>query len=363
MFRAVVTLALALPLVANSATDPVIYDNGGSDPRLIGGIVMSNDRLPADDFIVGSSTIGAPEYLLIDAHFLASQVGSGTGTWDGRIRWFLFSDDPLSPTPGELIAAGEGANIQRDFVRILSGVVQEFAYSFDFDAPLSLEADTVYWLALNMGPTNFDIIWRTADFCCGVQGNTSVLGSVSSLPDPGPQDWNTGPRSDKAFFLTGVPVPESIAVEIDIKPGSELNPIHPISRGRVPVAILGSDAVDVLDVDPDSLAFGPDGAGLAHPGVAHFEDVDDDGFTDLVAHFAVRETGIGIGDEEACITGEIHGMPFEGCDAIRTVGGCGLGYELAFLLPPLMELRRRRGRRTPEPAPASPRAPPGTPPR
>ena len=141
-------------------------------------------------------------------------------------------------------------------------------------------------------------------------------------------------------------LPLFIDIDIDIRPGDDTNMINPAGRGRIAVAILGSDMIDVLNVDVATLAFGPAGGAPADNPGSDPVDVNDDGLTDLVSYYHTEESGIAFGDTQACVTGETRdAIPFEGCDEIGTVPpACGLGAELAFLLPPLMWVYARRRR-------------------
>jgi hypothetical protein len=136
-------------------------------------------------------------------------------------------------------------------------------------------------------------------------------------------------------------VPHPLEIGIDVRPRSPSNVVNPAARGRLPIALLGSEAFDPADVEVATLALGP--AGAAPLRDTWLRDVDRDGFDDLVVGFQTSEIGLVGGEVELCLEGRaLDGAAFSGCDAITTVPSCGTGFELAFLPLPLMWLYRRR---------------------
>jgi hypothetical protein len=239
----------------------------------------------------------------------------------------------LPPDCGPLPPLGtmtsNGGNVESE------GDTCRFAHATDqvnvTPAELALEP-----LADNLGPTDTRALLPGS-----VAIDAAVLGDCPRVDQRGfPRPELGGTDCDSGAFER-----QAETVQVDIKPGSDPNSINPMSRGVIPVSILGSDTFDVADVDVTTLAFGPAGAPLAHRNGPHVKDADHQRVQDVLAHFLTEESGIAFGDTEACVTGELlNGTPFEGCDDIRTVPACGIGFELALLLPPLIWLRSRRQR-------------------
>ncbi len=101
-----------------------------------------------------------------------------------------------------------------------------------------------------------------------------------------------------------------INAPVDVKPGSEVNPLNLRSNGVLPVAILGSDLMDAAMIDPASLLFN----GVS-PLRWSYEDVwSHDGYEDMVLKFSTPEIAASLGDVQRgdIVTLTMEGSLFDG---------------------------------------------------
>lgn len=108
------------------------------------------------------------------------------------------------------------------------------------------------------------------------------------------------------------------ALTVDVKPGTDgVAPIKASARGTTPLAILGSDAFDVATIDAASVQVTAGDTTVSPDRAVSIEDVDGDGFADLVAHVSTPALGLGLTDTELCVTVTLlDGTTGSGCDAI-----------------------------------------------
>ena len=132
-----------------------------------------------------------------------------------------------------------------------------------------------------------------------------------------------GVLPDLSGFSSIAFVPDPVTpVDIDIKPGSDLNPINVGSNGVIPVAIFSTEDFDATMIDPTTVRLA--GAEVAVRGkgksMVHEEDVDDDGFVDLVCQVETESLGEYLESGKVWLTGETYGgQQIEGCDIVLVV--------------------------------------------
>jgi len=118
---------------------------------------------------------------------------------------------------------------------------------------------------------------------------------------------------------TVAPVYATIEVAIDIKPGSDPNCFNNDGNGVIPVAILGSATFDATEVDPTTLDLDGQTVKIKRNGEpqAGIEDVNQDGFNDLVVKIIGIDGTYAEGFQTATLTGLLFdGTPIEGEDSI-----------------------------------------------
>jgi probable HAF family extracellular repeat protein len=160
-----------------------------------------------------------------------------------------------------------------------------------------------------------DLTGWTLNYALGVSGDgLTIVG------------WGINPSgNDEAWMAKLGPT----TVTIDIKPGSDPNSINLCSRGVVPVAIFGSDDVNVKDIVVNVEEVVVQNLELAGSGIAirgrskllySVEDLNGDGKDDMIVHFDVEDLDPTLIDGEAIIRGELmDGTLIQGSDSVNIV--------------------------------------------
>ena len=163
----------------------------------------------------------------------------------------------------------------------------------------TFHGDSVYNLSFTFAHSGGDLV---VDF------------SASGLQDIGDESWG----------LDNVLVEVEKKVDINIKPGSDPNPVNPDSKGLTPVAILSSPEFDATTVDPSTVELA--GAPVAVRGknklMAHEEDVNGDGLPDLVVHVETQDLDLPDGGTVELM---LTGTTFGGEDIV--------GYDVVVIVP------------------------------
>ena len=301
-----------------------------SPPEIPAGIYSLNfDSLPSDQ---GWTYIGSP--LLEDDAFSAdgtrlvqTTVGSGVDSYARYLQEDIVSPNirmTLSVTARVL----EYENLRDEDSQEISGFGFIFFIS---DGPFvhrlklsdrtlgvgnktySLDTTVFRDYVLELYPGGRFDLWVDGElFATGV-GSESVHGNKFFFGDATYYE-NTNWEIKAMSFSVGLN-----QVELSINPGSSLSNFYPMSGKNIPLAILTTDTFDAVQLDWETVQFGPAGATESH-GSSHVKDVDYDGDPDLVLHFNTREIGLVCGDSTATLSGETFGgEPITASDVLRTV--------------------------------------------
>lgn len=146
---------------------------------------------------------------------------------------------------------------------------------------------------------------ETVDIVAGVLGNAS---------------FSSGDSVSVTIVSDDAPPP--LPVLIDIRPGSDINPINLKSRGVIPVAILSSAGFDATDVDPFTVTLAGAGVRVRPNGTAQasVKDVNHDGLPDLLVHVMTEDLNLTSLDVVAVLEGQTYGgQAIIGSDVVKIV--------------------------------------------
>jgi hypothetical protein len=260
-----------------------------------------------------------------------TEVGFDDGLWRNAYAPYPPHPTPWPPFPGTLdfwIWDWPGPGTPSG----LNGPNDTFyRRTFTLDAPV-ISAEAKLWVDDNLQLyVNGQWVAEDVDGGAGAKLSTDITPYLM-LGDNvvAVRAWDGGPAcaiSNRLYEHLAVVVTifhkDVLPVEIDIKPGSDPNSINLGSHGAVPVAILSTLDFDATTVDPESVELAGAGVRLKGKGtpMASYEDVNNDGATDLVVHISTDALELTDTDEEALLVGETYDGLYiiRGYDFVRIV--------------------------------------------
>jgi len=206
-----------------------------------------------------------------------------------------------------------------EFLRQIPGVLYYFEMERGADGnPI----DQVYSYTLKTGDYTIQVLPEpgipsdatyTLDFSAGEQSITLAQDvPINQIPSKG-YGITT---SDTGVLNTFIPV------SIDIKPGSDPNSINLKSNGVTHVSIFGSATFDVNEINLDTIKFADAAIKLKNNGqlMAGYKDLNRDGITDLIIHFATKELNLSPSDTHASLEGKLfNGTIIKSLDLVRII--------------------------------------------
>jgi len=305
--------------VSNSTADPATVTDTDTD-------VQTTTTSPLNASVLASSTSGGGTL---------EASGGITATWidpdAGQVVWSVaWSASNLPASSGGLVK----------LPAIGSGDGWLYTFTADADGQFILDYDVSVGGSNTFGLNPFNFLWLPPGGLppdqTGLSPGTS--GSVTKAVMAGEQ-YTVRLTNNSGLTTTGTTIsnrtanmtgtfdwriaPLVVLVDIDIKPGSDPNCFNNDGHGVIPVAILGSADFDVTTIDPatvklESLAVRA--AGRKGNLQANIEDVNGDGFDDLVVQIEDIDGAFTNGTGTATLTGQLlDGTPFEGTDDICIV--------------------------------------------
>lgn len=135
--------------------------------------------------------------------------------------------------------------------------------------------------------------------------------------------FNPGTGENVNIITIDVDVRSAVQrVDIDVKPGDGNNCFNVNGHGVIPVAILGSDMLDVTSIDTSSLSFGGLRVRVRGNGnpQCSVDYSNEDAYLDMVCQFVDDSSAWIAGTDDASLTGSLlDGSNFAGSDSICLV--------------------------------------------